>query len=312
MNRKVKTIAVAVLLIGMAALMGGCRKDKEPTVNFIPNEIELIVGEEASLSDYVTVLNFDESSEEIKEKLIWESEQPTIAEINSNGVVKGLSVCSDDKKVTVNASYDGVKGSCKLRVKGKGFNFEKLLLYLGGTYELNKPNKDTKDTAFPSDLSCHDFEWKSNDTTVAQIGDISDFTVIIHAISEGKAVISASYNDRKAVFEIKVSKGYNVITPEEITLKVGETKKVDISSTGGSFDIHAEVGDNGYYAGLSLTTPLVTACQGNFTNPPIFEYTPEYQYYGLTLIGNHEGTTNLRIYVSESGFDKLIPVTVLP
>lgn len=312
MNRKIRTFVAAVLLTGMVALMGGCCKDKNPKVNFTLSEIELIVGEEASLSDYVTVSNFDESSEEIKEKLIWESEQPTIAEINSNGVVKGLSVCSDDKKVTVNASYDGVKGSCKLRVKGKGFYFEKLLLYVDGTYELNKPDKDTKDTAFPSGLSCHDFEWKSNDTTVAQIREISDFTVIIHAISEGKAIISASYNDRKAVFEIKVSKDYNVITPDEITLKVGETKNVDISSTGGSFNIHAEIGDNGYYASLPLTTPSVSYNQGSFSNPPIFEYTPEYQYSGLNLVGNHEGTTNLHIYVSEIGFDKLIPVTVLP
>ena len=229
MNSKFKTIITAVLLFGMASMVGGCSKEGEP--------------------------------------------QP----VPSTSQERELSFVWDEILLGKGAEHD-------LSVFPKGFE-----------EDLN--------------VILQNLVWKSNDTTLVIVNENGK----VHALSAGNTTISASYNNVTGTCSIRVSDGYDIKVPEEITLRVGETKTVDsesFSSNGGCYYFDFEMNDNSYYACLPLVS--IFGPQYQYIGSGGEQHSPEYKYSGLTLIGKHEGSTHLRIYNTEIDFDTLIPVTVLP
>lgn len=197
-----------------------------------------------------------------------------------------------------------MEGCCKEESEPFIFSYKNVSLYKGAEHILLAAHLGG-DT-----ISSYDYRWESSDSTIVSVSDLG----IAYAISIGNATITASLNNVTDNCSVSVHEGYDITVPDEIILKVGERKDVAISSKGGDYYIRWDMGDNSYYARIWESSYHVSHCT-NYTIPctPIEEmFWPEYTYDGLKLVGHHEGTTNLRIYVDEIGYDKLIPVTVLP
>lgn len=186
------------------------------------------------------------------------------------------------------------------------FPYKQVFLYKGGGHSLSAIPKGFEEDATSIITN---YLWESSDTTVVSVSDNGR----VYAISAGEATISATYDGVTGTCSVKVSEGNDITIPSEITLKVGEIKDVGsgISSRGGCFDFRAEVEDNGYYASLPLTSPIVSQNSDVIVGQEN-QLNPEYKYGGLQLIGKHEGSTSLHIYITENGFDATIPVTVVP
>lgn len=183
------------------------------------------------------------------------------------------------------------------------FHYKNVFLYKGGEHVL-LTRRIIADPPFEGD-----YLWESSDSTIVSVNNET-----VHANAKGTATISATLNGVTGTCFINVSEGNDFTVPDEIDLKVGESKEITISSRGGKFNIKGQVNDV-YYAEsvpvyLSGIVPVCTNEPEDFDQ--IDQFTPEYKYEGIKLTGKHEGTTSLRIYVDEIGFDKLIPVTVLP
>lgn len=291
MNERVKTVAAAVLLLFAGVVMTSC----DPEVSVIPNELTLYVGEEKNLAGEVDGVDAPMDS--------WSSSKPEIATVDKNGLVKAIS----PGKCDIGATYKKGSACCKLTVLNPFFVWDEILLGIGGEF---KPSVISPTGFEDVNYDVNNLSWEVGDATIARVSSSG----MVHALSVGSTILTASYGDLTGTCSIKVSEGYDITVPDGITLRVGETKTVnsdEFTSQGGSYTFRYEMSDDGYYASL----PDVQAVIANSVNVNVGsggQLNPEFKYSGLKLIGKHEGTTTLRIYNEEIGFEALIPVTVLP
>jgi hypothetical protein len=311
---KTNKLTMAALVLFFAGLLYSCCKDSvsELTVSVTPDKLTLSVGEDATLLGVVNGVNAKMES--------WHSTNPEIATVDENGLVRAISLGQCD----IMATYKDKFASCKLTViegsdnpptptppvipDGAEINFiwDEILLGIGGEFKLSVIHTGFEDVNY----DVNNLSWEVGDATIARVSSSG----MVHALSAGSTILTASYGDLTATCSIKVSEGYDITVPDGITLRVGETKTVnsdEFTSQGGSYTFRYEMSDDGYYASL----PDVQVVIANSVNVNVGsggQLNPEFKYSGLKLIGKHEGTTTLRIYNEEIGFEALIPVTVLP
>ena len=292
-----KLVATLFLLFMGSVVTVSCCKSKFSIL--LTKTLELKVGETHLLK--ATVM---EDNAVLDVSVSWSSSNPGIATVDENGTVHAVS----PGKCTVKATYEKASASCEITVSERKIHFvwDKINLYKGAEHNLSVSIQGFDESY---SVIYGSLVWESSDASVVRVNESGR----IHAVSAGSATISATYDGVMDNCLIVVSDGYDIVVPEGITLKVGETKTVssdEFLSHGGYYNFQCEISDNGYYASLPLV-PVLSGVNSGSNNGSGGEETPEYKYSGLKLIGNHEGQTSLRIYHTESGFDILVPVTVL-
>ncbi len=202
-------------------------------------------------------------------KVTWESENPNIATVDKNGVVKGKKVGTTYVTCTTNNSKK--IATCKVTVK-KGvlskkltLNKTKLSLYDGKTYTL-------KVTFSPSNTTTKTCSWSSSNKKVATVTSKG----VITAVNPGTATITCKAKDTGKTVKCKVT--VKAVTPKAIDIEkdyynVGYKKTVQLKATitpanatdktitwKSSNPKHAKVSSKGVVTGLKKgTTVTITA-----------------------------------------------------
>ncbi len=175
------------------------------TINNIPNDDSLYIGESFQLTSTITPSNVDNPS------ITWNSSDSEIATVDNNGNV--VLKNSGNVKIEATAS-NGVKGVWQAQVKERfveSVNIEEkeLPMLLGSTYTL-------KASVTPSNATHPEIQWASNDTNIVDVSNDG----ILTAISCGKTtVIATSTNGISNSVEITV----NEIVAESVSIE-GKTK----------------------------------------------------------------------------------------
>ena len=154
----------------------------------------------------------------------WSTDNKDIATIDSNGKVTGIA--PGTATVTVTTTDSGKKATCKITVKRpvESVSLDKSSLSL-----FEGESETLKATASPSDAD-QSFTWTSSNSLIASV----DANGKVQAIAPGNAVItvtSSSDSSKKAECAVTVtSKNIPVtavtVSPEELTLVVGETAQI--------------------------------------------------------------------------------------
>lgn len=173
------------------------------------------------------------------------------AAVSAEGVVKGVR---KGMAVITAQSEDGRTAECRIEVcaapKKVSLSAKKLTLGVGQSVkiEYSLPEGSTGSVRFSSDRQ--------------EIASVNERTGEISACAEGKAKICArTYNGKKAFVEIKVVAAPQAmrVTPEEVTLGVGQTVKLSAQADNGvaggfawsSADDAVAKCENGVVAGVS-------------------------------------------------------------
>ena len=119
-----------------------------------------------------------------KNKVKWSTSNKKIATVNSKGVVKGIK----EGNATITAKIDKKSLKCKVEVKSKVVNVEKIVLNKE-SIEL-KIGQSTKISATikPSNATNKTLKWKSDNKNVA----IVDNKGLVKGVSDGTAIITVS------------------------------------------------------------------------------------------------------------------------
>lgn len=117
-------------------------------------------------------------------KYQWESEDPTIAKVKSNGKVTALKVGS----TKIYAKYDDLTLSCDITVKNPYISKSSLTLAVGKNTRLNIVGVSSKVT------------WTTSDKSIATV----DKSGIITAKKKGTVTITGKVNGTKYVCKVKV------------------------------------------------------------------------------------------------------------
>ena len=157
--------------------------------------------------------------------LIWESSDSNIAIVDSNGVVKGISVGTvtitaktKDGKVIATTTISVNPKTTTKQIESLTFAQDKVGVKKGETSELIV-------IVDPSELSSSKLTWKSSDSNIVTV----DANGIVKGISVGKATITVtSSNGKTATCTVEVTT--NTIEVEKIILTPNE-QEIEIEST---------------------------------------------------------------------------------
>ena len=177
-------------------------------VEINPKELELLIGEEASLQ--ATILPENALNQEVS----WSSSQTGIVTVDANGQIKANAVGT--AIITVTTADGEFKASCTVTVKPiliTSINLDNsdLLLTVGDKEKLTA-------IVLPDNATDKTIEWSSGDTEVAMVDDKGNVT----AIAEGTTNIIAKATDGSGVevqCSITVTKKQEPTTEEPTTEK---------------------------------------------------------------------------------------------
>lgn len=189
-----------------------------PTSIIMPNELELTVGENQTLTPTILPSGAETT-------LSWVTSDPSIASV-SNGVVKAVSV--GECNITATTS-NGLSAVCHVNAKpimteNITVSPDKGTLIEGESLQLNVD-------VLPVN-SQQDIQWESSDNSVAKVSESG----LVLATGEGSCVITAkTVNGLSASCEITVNR--RIIRPETITIsetfemRVGDTQQITATIT---------------------------------------------------------------------------------
>lgn len=187
---------------------------------------------------------------------IWESSDPAIASVDSNGLVEGEGPGTATITVTV-TSMDGistVSASCTVTVSETKITLSQsdVSLYAGQTVQLSASSNGGGTIA-----------WDSSDNSVATVDDNG----VVTGVSEGNTTIIASSDGVSASCAVKVSATQTTISATSLSIKVGETATLTVDVDGADHNVKwessnaevASVDGNGVVTGKSAGTATITA-----------------------------------------------------
>ena len=175
------------------------------------------------------------------ESVLWKSSDESVATIDNDGIVTGVSVGT----VTITGIYNGVKRKIEIEVKKEGdindtekklennvtgnqnyaVGEEKLSISCPTTILLEGDSVDVhlKNNSLYLDENCEDINWSTDNSKVASINDEG----VLTAKSEGKCELIAKYNGKLVKQDITIAKVDDV----GVTVSA-DYEKLSISSHG--------------------------------------------------------------------------------
>lgn len=147
----------------------------------------------------------------------WKSDKKSIASVDERGWV----TAKKPGTATITATVDGTQTSCVVTVKQPGVKLNKtrLTLYRKETAKLSVTSS-SKSTP----------KWKSNKSSVAVVDNYGNVT----AVKNGTAVITVTVDGVKKSCEVTVKKPTISFATQEMSLAVGETKKLQVTVSSGN------------------------------------------------------------------------------
>lgn len=147
----------------------------------------------------------------------WKSSKKSIAIVDENGLVTGMK----PGETTITASADGTSKICKVKVNYPKIklNKSKLKLWRGQTAKLSAEVS-----------SCVSPIWKSNKKSVAVVDENGTVTALKH----GTAIITACVDSITRSCEVIVEPPEITISPENLSLRLGETAKLKVKVSSGN------------------------------------------------------------------------------
>ena len=272
-NGLVTAVAPGKATITVRTAQGGFEASCVVTVNPIAvtgvelDETAATINLGETLTLNATVLPENASNKEVT----WSVEDDSIASVN-NGVVTGLA--GGTTTVTVTTVDGSFTASCKVTVNvpvtGVELNKTSATINAGETLTLNA-------TVLPADASNKEVTWSVEDDSIASVNN-----GVVTGLAGGTTTVTVTtvdgeYTASCAVTVIVPATGVEV-TPDEATLKVGETLTLnanvlpaDATNQNVTWSVNdssvATVDQNGVVTGLKAgdVTVTVTTADGNFT-----------------------------------------------
>ncbi len=181
-------------------------------LSFPDEEIKVEITQGGKLS-----VNYELEEGASYEDIIWESQDKSIATVDNQGNISGVSV----GETTITASYKNAQATIKViiwqDVERLSFNEERISAEIDDELELEY------DYHFIGDSTVDDIEWLSSDDDVVSV---ENGKIVAHR--EGNATIAAMYKDIVATIDITVLKK-NVlnIIKDEYVLRQGQIVDID-------------------------------------------------------------------------------------
>lgn len=235
------------------------------TINNIPTDDKLYIGESFQLTSTITPSNVDNPA------ITWSSSDSTIATVDNKGNV--ALKASGNVKILATAS-NGVKGVWQVQVKERfvvSLDIDKtaLVMLLGSTQEL-------KASVTPSNATHPEIQWSTSDSSIVDVSADGTLT----AVSCGNAVVTAtSTNDISKSVEITVNEivAESISIEGEATILLGEdtvlnaiilpanTTVKDVVWSVDDTSI-ASISEDGRITALTIGTTIVRAKQKDVEN----------------------------------------------
>lgn len=157
----------------------------------------------------------------------WKSSKKSVAVVDERGWV----TAKKPGKVSITATADGASASCSLTVKEPKVTLsqKKVSLYRNQTAKL-----------LVTSTSKSVPKWKSNKSSVASVDNHGN----IRALKNGKAVITATVDGVKAACEVTVKKPSISFASQEVSIAVGESKKLQVTVSSGNQPVFSSSNTN--------------------------------------------------------------------
>lgn len=162
-------------------------------------------------------------------RVIWETSDPSIADVDANGNVRCLSVGTCSITCTA-ADGSGVASACELniiaKVAGLSLPEKNVTLLIGAGDE--KLSTQLSCTVIPTDALYQNVVWASSDESIVTV----DPDGTLHAVGIGKAVVSATSEDPEyttpAVCNVTVDQAVMILALDEhdATIYTGDALKL--------------------------------------------------------------------------------------
>ena len=220
-NFLILTAAVAVI----SAVSCNSKSDAVRAVRMDQTKVELVKGESIQLNAQVVPaqdVNFT-----------WYSQDAEYVTVDQNGLVTAVALKKDAesdevKPVSVYAKYMNGAAECQVTVLPLAPTKVEID-YQGNVLQIEpgaEASYQLKTTLYPEDADLTDITWSTDYASVATV----DQTGRVTGVAPGFATIRASYNDKiYDVLDVKVTEVKPtaiVINPAELTLEVGQTRRL--------------------------------------------------------------------------------------
>lgn len=184
-------------------------------IDVIGESNEFYVGEEMQLNAVFT------PSDAFDKRVVWSSENPEIASVDNNGLVKGIKA-GETNIIAASLENDSIKGFYHLQVlqhvEGLTLSISEATIWNGDTIRITP-------IISPEDASNKNAEWKSNDQSVAIVED-----GVVKGKSAGFATITCTTEDGQfsAKCNIVVKQQAEIVrlSHHTLTLNVGESEQI--------------------------------------------------------------------------------------
>lgn len=176
---------------------------------------ECYVGEEIQLNTEFT------PSDAFDKRVVWSSQNPEIATVDNDGLVKGIKA-GETIIVATSVENDSIKGLYNLQVlqhvEGITLNITEATIWNGDTIRITP-------IISPEDASNKNVEWKSNDQSVAIVDD-----GIVKGKSAGFAAITCTTEDGQFSAKCNITVKQQVesvrLSQHSLTINVGKTEQI--------------------------------------------------------------------------------------
>ena len=185
-------------------------------------DVDSVVTIEAGKSSIIKTKIYPSNA--TNKNIVWQVEDPTIAKVNSSGVVTGVKGGSTVVTATNGNAISSVSVIVSdVKVEKIELNYKQVGLYAGGEIVL-------KSTVLPSNATNLNVTWVSSDENIAKVSKDGKVT----AINKGTATITALSSTPGVVGEciVNVSKiGVESfkVSHDEVVLSVGNTRVLSVS-----------------------------------------------------------------------------------
>ena len=244
-------------------------------ISLSPATFSVVIGSTYRVTAKISPTNATDLS------VTWESSDPSIATVDSNGVVKG--VATGTATITATTTDGGYVGSSTATVTNvppptavAGVSLDKttLTLAVGDNFTLTA-------TVSPSNAANKSVTWSSSDASVATVNN-----GVVTAVGVGTATITVTTNDGGRTAACVVTVGFGVNLPTDSGYNIAPTNGSSSPvESGGSFSFTLDLakGDSG-------STPVVK-WNGNVLEP----------VNGVYTITNIHGTVDVTVEGVSSG-----------
>lgn len=251
-----------LLLVCLALPIAGCANSGLDSIQISPTTQALVVGQSAQFSATGTYGNANhQTTQGISSGLTWTSSAPSVASVNSTGVVTAVGAGTTTITATATAFNGSISSSATLTVTGSsggsaGGTITSLSI-IPGSQTVSSPSQTSQFLAIGTNSSgatvnlTNQVAWSSSSP---QIATISPSTGLATATGKGTATITALYNNISggtvvtgtAVFIVAggASQQFTAVTiiPSSQTLStLGETGQFIALGTSGSTGLQTDV-----------------------------------------------------------------------